>query len=298
VELAYDCTQGQPWLVNALAREITVTMRVPPSQPVTAGLIEAARERLILARPVHLDSLAAGLSEPRVQRVIDPLIAGGLSPIDDAYDDDLSYARDVGLIAPARPIRIANPVYEEVIVRVLGDSIEDSITTDPYSLILPDGRLDVDRMLEEFTDFWLANGEWMASDTGYNEAGAQIVFMAFLQRMIDGDGFVDREFGLGRDRADILIRRPYGNGLMQRAAFELMVWKDGRPDPLARALSQLDKYLARLRHPGHLRPPPAARPGQRAQHHGDGHQPRRPERHRTPPVAPAFNGAVLVPVPP
>jgi hypothetical protein len=179
--------------------------------------------------------------------VIDPLIAGGLPPIDDAYDDDLSYARDVGLIAPARPIRIANPLYEEVILRVLGDSIEDGVATDPYALILPDGRLDVDRMLEEFTDFWLENGEWMASDTGYNEAGAQIVFMAFLHRMVNGDGFVDREFGLGRDRADILIRRPYGDGLTQREAFELKVWKDGRPDPLERALGQIDKYLARLR---------------------------------------------------
>jgi hypothetical protein len=39
----------------------------------------------------------------------------------------------------------------------------------------------------------------------------------------------------------------HGNGLTQREAFELKVWKDGKPDPLERALSQLDTYLARLR---------------------------------------------------
>lgn len=87
----------------------------------------------------------------------------------------------------------------------------------------------------------------MASGTGYNEAGAQIVFMAFLHRMVNGDGFIDREFAIGSGRADILLRRRYGDGQLQREAFELKVWKDDRPDPLDAALPQFDGYLGRLR---------------------------------------------------
>lgn len=247
VEAAYDCTQGQPWLVNALAAEIIDVMRVPLDEPVTADHVDAAKERIISARPAHLDSLAARLAEPRVRGVIEPVLAGTLPSADLAYNDDVSYVRDLGLIARDKPLRIANSVYQEVIARVLGDSVEDAITADPDCLILPDGRLDIPALLEEFTAFWLENGEWMASGTGYNEAGAQIVFMAFLHRMIGDDGLIDREFAIGSGRADILIRRRYGDRQIQREAFELKVWKDGKTDPLKAALPQFDKYLARLR---------------------------------------------------
>jgi hypothetical protein len=62
VALAFDYSQGQPWLVNAIAAEITQEMRVPPPVPVTAGHVDEAKERLILARATHLDSLAARLT--------------------------------------------------------------------------------------------------------------------------------------------------------------------------------------------------------------------------------------------
>jgi hypothetical protein len=248
IDLVYDTTQGQPWLVNAIASEITRKMRLPVSETVTAAHVESATERLIEARAVHLDSLAARLAEPRLRKIIEPIIAGTFPDIaDGVYSDDLSYTRDLGLVAPDDPIRIANPIYREVIARVLGDGLTGFITADPYSLTLPDGRLDIAAMLDEFTGFWLENGEWMTAGTGYNEAGAQIVFMAFLQRMVNGDGFVDREFGIGRGRSDLLVRRPYGDGLVQREAFELKVWWPGKPDPLEKALPQFDHYLARLR---------------------------------------------------
>jgi hypothetical protein len=247
VSLVYDTTQGQPLLVNAIAAEITRKMRLPLTETITAAHVESATERLIEERPVHLDSLTARLAEPRVRKVIDPVIAGTVpATIDGTYSDDVSYVRDLGLIARDNPVRIANSVYREVIARVLGDGIETAIAVDPYSLLLPDGRLDVPRMLEEFTAFWLENGEWMASGTGYNEAGAQIVFMAFLHRMVNEDGLVDREFAIGSGRADILVRRRYGDGQLQREAFELKVWRDNRPDPLESALPQFDRYLARF----------------------------------------------------
>jgi hypothetical protein len=111
VERAFAYSQGQPWLVKALAREITREMRVKVPEPITAGHVDEVKERLVLARATHLDSLAARLGEPRVQKIIEPLIAGGLPSDDVTYDDDVSYVRDLGLIRQERPIAVANPVY-------------------------------------------------------------------------------------------------------------------------------------------------------------------------------------------
>lgn len=242
-ERAFGYTQGQPWLTNALAAEIIDEIGVTGT--ILPAHVDEAKERLILARATHLDSLAARLTEPRVIRVIEPLIAGTLPDLDSAYDDDASYVQDLGLIAKGNPVRIANPIYKEVIVRVLGASVERIITARPGAFLLPDGRLDMRKLLETFATFWRENGE-ILSGRAYHEVAPQLVMMAFLHRIVNGGGYIDREYGIGRGRIDLLIRKPYGDGQTQREALELKVWRAGRPDPLGEGLQQLDSYLARL----------------------------------------------------
>jgi hypothetical protein len=123
VARAFELTAGQPWLVNALAYEIIDRMGIAPPEPITAEHMEQARERLILARATHLDSLVARLSEDRVRRIMEPLLAGG-SLSSATYDDDAAYVHDLGLIALEPEVHIANPIYREVIVRVLAARIE------------------------------------------------------------------------------------------------------------------------------------------------------------------------------
>jgi DNA polymerase III delta prime subunit len=247
---SYEHTRGQPWLVNALANEIVRELRVPPPSPITVDHVDTAKERLILARATHLDSLLARLTEPRVRRIVEPLIAGELAAADETYDDDLAYVRDLGLVAPGRPIAIANPIYREVIVRVLGSRAEDAVAADPRSFVLPDGRLDTDRLLREFAGFWRENGEVLTSGAVYHEVAPQLVAMAYFQRVVNGGGYIDREYGLGYRRVDLLIRWPYqdaaGKRAWQREAVELKVWRAGKSDPLAEGLRQLDAYLKRL----------------------------------------------------
>jgi hypothetical protein len=126
VARAFELTAGQPWLTNALAREIINEMSVAPPAPITAEHMEEAKERLILARATHLDSLVARLSEDRVRRIMEPLLAGGtLSSV--TYDDDAMYVHDLGLIALEPEVHIANPIYREVIARVLAARIEGDI---------------------------------------------------------------------------------------------------------------------------------------------------------------------------
>ncbi len=59
------------------------------SAPITLAHVVAAKEALILERRTHLDSLLARLREPRVRRVLDPVLAGGKLPFDDIDDDVL-----------------------------------------------------------------------------------------------------------------------------------------------------------------------------------------------------------------
>ncbi|GAA2737380.1 AAA family ATPase [Actinocorallia aurantiaca] len=246
VQRAFEATQGQPWLVNALAREITKKMRVPVSEPITDGHMDEAVERLIVARATHLDSLVARLHEPQVKRIIEPMLAGTDDTTDPAYDDDASYVRDLGLVKQGRPLQIANPIYQEVIVRVLTGHVEDRIHVDPRSFVTPQGRLDFDKILEEFVDFWRLNGEILARQQTYSEAACQLVFMGWLHRVVNGGGLIDREYAVGRGRIDLLVRWFLPDRTEQWEAVELKVHRRGRPDPTTRGLIQLDGYLNRL----------------------------------------------------
>jgi AAA domain-containing protein len=250
LERAWELCQGQPWLCNALAREVVEELLVPPAEPITAAHFDRAKERLILARATHLDSLISKLVEPRVHRVIAPVLSGNFEGTDDAYADDIAYVRDLGLVAADKPLRIANPIYREVIARVLASYAEERIDASPASFVLPDGRLAFRRLLRAFSAFWREHGEVLASGMPYPEVAPQLVLMAFLQRIVNGGGFIDREYGVGRGRIDLLVRFPYakpgGARAVQRRALELKVWRKGRKDPLREGLTQIDAYLASL----------------------------------------------------
>ncbi|MEO3876793.1 hypothetical protein ABGB18_49285 [Nonomuraea sp. B12E4] len=180
VDRVFELTQGQPWLVNALAHEITFKMKVTGT--IGDRQVEDAKERLIRAHATHLDSLVARLHEPRVKRVVEPIVAGEYPGAGPALSDDLAYARDLGLITQKLPLEIANPIYREVLLRVLGDPSEQYVRPDPHSFVLPDGRFDLPRLLEEFVVFWREHGEVLIQQEGYHEAACQIILMAFLHR--------------------------------------------------------------------------------------------------------------------
>jgi hypothetical protein len=249
LDRAFELTAGQPWLVNALAREVVEKIAIPPSEAITDAHMDEAKERLILARATHLDSLVARLLEPRVRRVIGPLLEGGYAG-GDTYDDDSQYVRDLGLVAPDKPLRVANPIYREVIVRVLASLAEDTLPVEPRSFVGPDGRLQIQKLLLEFGAFWREHGEVLAAGMPYHEVAPQLVLMAYLQRVVNGGGHIDREYGIGRGRIDLLVRWPVpvegGRRTWQREALELKVWRIGEKDPLPKGLTQLDGYLGRL----------------------------------------------------
>lgn len=241
IQRAFYLTAGQPWLVNALARQATEVLAPDPATPITVELINNAKDILIERQDTHLDSLAERLREDRVQAIIEPILAGQELP--NLPADDLRYVLDLGLCSrdAGGGIQIANPIYREVLPKVLATNTIASLTFLHPTWLTPDGRLDADQLLATFLDFWRQHGEPLLKSTPYPEIAPHLVLMAFLHRVVNGGGSLEREYAIGTGRMDICLR--YGDVTL---GIELKVWKAGRSDPLPQGLQQLDRYLAGL----------------------------------------------------
>ena len=240
----FELTWGQPWLVNALARQL-VEVEVPDrAVAIDLPAVELAKERLILRRDTHLDSLAERLREPRLRRVIAPILEGGFFG-SEVTEDDLDYAVDLGLLRREDGnLVIANPIYREVIPRSLAAVLEASVTLSRPQFVAADGSLRVDTLIAGFREFWAEHAESFLAKAPYSEAAAHLVFMAFLHKVVNGGGFIDREYAVGSGRIDLLLRWPFRGGL-QRVAFELKV-RRGPANPRRKGIAQLAAYLERL----------------------------------------------------
>ena len=101
--------------------------------------------------------------------------------------------------------------------------------------------------MSDFAKWWKRHAAVMLKGNVYHEVAAQIVFMAWLQRVVNGGGIIDREYGIGRGRIDLLIRWPLPGAKSpahwQQVAIELKVWAEGEPDPVNEGLEQLERYL-------------------------------------------------------
>lgn len=252
----WELTQGQPWLVNALGYETCFKMPVgrDRSQPITVALVDEAKENLILRRETHLDQLADKLHEERVRRVIEPLLTSqeqltGVPP------DDVDYVRDLGLIGPLGPgreARIANPIYREVIPRQLTYSTVVMTHQEAAWYLAADGRLEMPKLLTAFQTFFREHSEHWVERFQYREAGPQLLLQAFLQRIVNGGGRIEREYGLGRMRTDLLILWFYPGGT-QKVVIEVKLLHKSLAKTLEQGLLQTWEYLDRCAaEEGHL----------------------------------------------
>lgn len=247
----WDLTRGQPWLVNALAYEACFRNKAgrDRGRPITVAAVRQACESLILRRDTHLDQLADKLREDRVRRVIEPLLAG-TSASGAIPGDDLDYVRDIGLVRVDGTIEIANPIYREVIPRELTYATERYIAHRTAWYVNEDGSLDVSKLLAAFQAYFRENSEHWVERFGYKEAGPQLLLQAFLQRVVNAGGRIEREYGLGRMRTDLLVVWPMareGSGPQesQKAVIECKLLRDGFAATLRSGLAQTCAYMDR-----------------------------------------------------
>jgi len=236
--LIYELTRGQPWLTNALLKKCTWEL-CPRGETVTADHIREAKELLIQQRAVHLDSLAERLRTPGVKKVVQTILTGDSDP-DVVKGDDFLLTQDLGLVVVDQGTpTIANPIYREVIARVLSQEYQLSIPAPEFAWKNPDGTLAMDALLQEFQAFWRRHADLWEAKADYTEAFPHLLLMAFLQRVINGGGRVEREYAAGRGRMDLAIQ--YG-GQWTIIEIKLVHPADGRPYVVTEGLKQIVRY--------------------------------------------------------
>ena len=252
LELIWRQTQGQPYLVNALADETCFYGEAAEDRSIsiTADAIRNAQEQLILRRETHLDQLADKLQEERVRRVVEPLLSG--TEKRHFIDRDLEYVRDLGLVARDRPVRIANPIYAEVVPRELTWVIQEEFEQETAWYVNADGSLNVVKLLTEFQTFFREHSEHWVTRFQYQEAGPQLLLQAFLQRIVNSGGRIEREYGLGRMRTDLLIVWPQGDQT-HKFVIECKILHKSLEQTIAEGLEQTAEYMDRCdAEAGHL----------------------------------------------
>jgi len=206
-EKIFEQTDGQPWLVNAIAREIIQNILDNNYlKPITFELVVLAIQNIILRRDTHIDSLLDKLTEPRVRHIIEPIILGKTDAIS-ISNDDTQYCMDLGLLKIVNgEIFPANKIYNEIIIRTLSyDTQFQLIQKVKNNWIDPKGNIDITGLLKGFQQFWRENSDIWIEKYEYKEAAPHLILQAFLQRIINGGGTIIREYASGRERMDLCI---------------------------------------------------------------------------------------------
>ncbi len=255
LEMVWERTAGQPWLVNALCYDACFRHRPGRDRelPITASDVLEAQERLILRRDTHIDDLAHKLREERVRRVIEPILAG--ADRQTWSSEDVAYVHDLGLVAQDADglPRIANPIYAEVVPRHLNHAVQIGLPQRMAWYVGADGALDVEGLIAAFQAFFREHSEhWVQRFEQYHEAGPQLLLQAHLQRIVNGGGRIEREYALGRGRTDLLIVWPQSGG-ERRFVVECKVRRGDLERTIAEGVAQTRVYLDRCgAEAGHL----------------------------------------------
>ena len=244
LDYVFEQSNGQPWIVNNLF--MRATMRIldeNSTETVTLELVKEARQQMVLARETHLDALAYRLREPGVREIIETIITGEMK-LNIATSDAFRLCLDLGLVAIENGTAIiANPIYREVITRHLSSDAQLMIPQPVWPWQKANGSLDMDRILQEFQKFWRRHSEVWETQTEYVEAFPHLLVMAFLQRVLNGGGNVERECAAGRGRMDLEIEF---NGFRYVIEIKLIHYYDTPQIVREEGLEQIRGYRDRI----------------------------------------------------
>jgi hypothetical protein len=244
LDYVWEQSKGQPWIVNNLF--MRATMRVLDAESadtVTIDHVQQAREQMILARETHLDALAYRLEDPRIHSIMEMMLVGSVD-LNLAQSEAYRLCLDLGLVTNSEGLpQIANPIYKEVLARQITYGTQMFIQPPECEWKLPDGSLNMDVLMCEFQQFWRENSEIWEQKSDYTEAFPHLLIMAFMQKILNGNGHIDREYAAGSGRMDLMLE--YAG---KRHIIEIKIVHDYEtPDAvLKKGLVQIQKYRDKI----------------------------------------------------
>jgi hypothetical protein len=84
------------------------------------------------------------------------------------------YVTDLGLIRRKPQVTISNPIYREIIPRMLTASTQDMIPVQTAWYVDADGRLDMAKLMSAFQEFFREHSEYWIERFDYKEAGRKL----------------------------------------------------------------------------------------------------------------------------
>jgi hypothetical protein len=215
ISKAWYWSEGQPWLVNALASEVVENILDNDNKTtITSEHIDQAANNIMEKRGKHIDSFLCHLNDPRVWRIVEPMLAtsDNTARQDDStnnsptLNNDLDFCKNMGIVKEENGLRPANPIYACTMVRYLNWNYQSKIDKELGSKWMDGKNIDMSGLLREFQKFWANNSEKYLSGFPFVEAGPHILLSAFLQRMVYGVGVVINKFAKSQACAGIVVQ--------------------------------------------------------------------------------------------
>ena len=238
VDRAFELTQGQPQLVNALAQR---AVQMTNNESIEAHHIDAAKDRLLQAQEVQLAHLTAQLWDPRVKTVVEPVLMG--QPLSNTTAQEVYRVVDSGLcrLHPDGGLAIANPLYQDVILQRLLLLAVASFASLPSSWGGPEDLLDAHLALDAFVEQWRSHGDALLQSVPYDSIAPYLVVTAFCHRLVHPHGTLESIYEFPRNHAQLRLR--VGSFAM---GVSVCVWRQHQPDPMASGVAHLDDALSVL----------------------------------------------------
>jgi hypothetical protein len=171
--------------------------------------------------------------------MMETLFSGSFDP-ELASGDAFRICMDFGLVRLEKGVpSIANPIYREVLARQATFGPQTMIPEPEWQWEKPNGSLDMDALLREFQIFWRENSEMWEEKMSYTEAFPHLLLMAFLQRVLNGGGRIEREYAAGRGRMDLFVEY---NAYKYIIEIKLVYGKQSPDSIRIKGLEQINKY--------------------------------------------------------
>jgi len=240
-EHIFDLTQGQPWLINAIADLIISSILGNDYyEDITYKHLTRAQHLLLERRETHIDNVLKKLREPPIKLVIEAII-NGEAPDFTQFKDALSYARSMGIVTRIPPVHFANPIYQELALKTMCSVFTESLPTDLVNIehYWRENNINITALLEEFQIFYRRFAEVWIGRYEFKEAGRQLLFVAFLMRLTQGCAEFEWDMALGHAHCSVIM-----NYQGQRTAFVMKL----RHDNYSReeGLNQTVRYLKHM----------------------------------------------------
>jgi hypothetical protein len=244
LDYVWEQSGGQPWIVNNLFKRATMRVLDEDSRDrVTKDIIMEARKQMILARETHLDALAYRLQDVGVRHVMETLISGetDMQLVD---SEPFRLCLDLGLVILDKGTpKVANPIYREVLARQMTWGSQAMIPQPEFRWQKENGSLDMDALLKEFQKFWRRNADIWEQKSDYTEAFPHLLVQAFLQRVLNGGGEIEREYAAGRGRMDLRVKY---NGIEYIIEIKIIHDYDNPATVKEEGLEQIERYRDKI----------------------------------------------------